>query len=119
MSRKECPPPPEYPLPGGLETEPTTWRILQAEESYPFAGEPNGVRGSSDHLEATRPFAHHESLFTTNFENSLFSHFSFLHSVCLIRLSKIPLQTRGFLPSTGNQRANYLGLEMGWGGAPI
>lgn len=41
---------------------------------------------------------------------------SFLNCVCLICLSKIPLQTQGFLPRTGNQTANYLGLEMElWG----
>jgi hypothetical protein len=65
------------------------------------------------------PFAHPKSLLTTNFENSMFSQCSFLHSVCLICLSKIPLQTPSFLPSTGNQRANYLGLEMELGGVPL
>lgn len=36
------------------------------------------------------PFTHHKSLLTTNFENSLFSQCSFLHSVCLICLPQIP-----------------------------
>lgn len=100
---------------------PTAGRILGAHgDMSPVCWRPWRGQGSETAQTTCRepvPFAHHRSLLTTNLENSLCSRSSFLlHSVCLICLPPNPLQTPGFLPCAGNQRAHYLGLEREWGG---
>lgn len=93
---------------------PTTGRILGARgDRSPVCWRPWRGQGSEAAQTTCRepgPFAYHRSLLTTNFGNRLCSRCSFRHSVCLICLPPNPLQTRGFLPCAGNQRAHYLGL---------